>query len=135
MGNHVVAGLDQCGGTKHKRERGFTPEMSLTKHSSLCKCLASTEFGSTVAVCLPARFVTKSSTPTAASIDTISFFVASLTIGRVFATSTCGGGGKEEDGSGQLQEDADILYPLNWKSIVLVFNKYVCEMFFFGCKS
>ena len=47
-GNHVVAGWDQCGGTKHKREGGFTPVMSLTKLSSLCKCLALTKFGSTV---------------------------------------------------------------------------------------
>ena len=31
------------GGTNHKRERGFTPVMSVTKLSSLCKCLASTK--------------------------------------------------------------------------------------------
>ena len=31
--------------------------MSVTKLSSLCQCLASTIFGSTVAMCLPARFV------------------------------------------------------------------------------
>ena len=48
------------GGTKHKRERGFTPVMSVIKLSSHCKCLASTKFGSTVAMCLPARVVARS---------------------------------------------------------------------------
>ena len=36
------------GGTNQKREKGFTPVMSVTKLSSLCKFLAST-----VAMCLP----------------------------------------------------------------------------------
>ena len=54
------------------RERGFTPVTSVTKLSSLCKCLASTKFGSTVAMCLPARVVARSSTPTTASTYTIS---------------------------------------------------------------
>ena len=29
-----------------------------------------------------------------------------------------------------FRKRADILYPLKWKSIVLVFNKFVCKMFF-----
>ena len=52
------------GGTKHKRERGFTPVLSVTKLSSLCKCLASTKFGRTVAMCLSERVVARSSRPT-----------------------------------------------------------------------
>ena len=28
---------------------------------------------------------------------------------------------------------ADVLYPLKWKSIVLVFNKFACKMIFFFC--
>ena len=95
--------------------------MSLTKLSSLCKCLASTKFGSTVAICLPAKVVARNSTPTTASTDTIRLCVASLNTGSVIATSPCGarttieeiifnlsmwgGGGEEEDGSGQLQEE------------------------------
>ena len=62
-------------------------------------------------------FVCKGSTPTTASTDTISLCLASLTTGRVFATScgtrttieeiilNLGGGGEEEDGSGQFQEE------------------------------
>ena len=42
------------------RERGFTPVMSVTKVSSLFKCLASTKFCSIVAMCLPARVVARS---------------------------------------------------------------------------
>ena len=39
------------GGDKaQERERGFTPVLSVTKLSNLCKCLASTKFGSTVAM-------------------------------------------------------------------------------------
>jgi hypothetical protein len=113
--------------------------MSVAKLSSLCKCLASTEFGSTVAMCLPARVVARSSTPTTASTDTISWCVASLTTGRVVATSPCGARatieeiilylnmwGEEEEKRIILASSrtrADIIYPLKWKSIVLVFNK------------
>ena len=52
------------GGTKHKREKGVTSVMSVTKLSSLCKCLAITKFDSTVAMYLPAKAVARSSTPT-----------------------------------------------------------------------
>ena len=58
------------GDKAQERERGFTPVMSVTKLSSLCKCLASTKFGSTVTMCLPARVVARSST---ASTDTLLF--------------------------------------------------------------
>ena len=121
--------------------------MSVTKLSSLCKCLASTKFGSTVAMCLPARVVARSSTPTTASTDTISLCVASLTTGRVFATSPCGArttideinlnlnvrADKERKRTAlaSSRKRADILYPLKWKSIVLDFNKLVCVMFIF----
>ena len=77
--------------------------MYVTKLSSLCKCLAST-----VAMCLPAGFVVRSSTPTRASTDTISLCVVSLTKGRGgdHPQSECVGvGGEEEDGSGQVQEE------------------------------
>ena len=37
---------------KHKRERGFTTVMSVTKLSSLCQRLTGTKFGSTVAMCV-----------------------------------------------------------------------------------
>ena len=76
------------GDTAQERESGFTPIISLTKLSSLCKCLASTKFGSTVKMCLPARVVARSSTLTTSSTDTIGLCVASLTTGRVFPTSS-----------------------------------------------
>jgi hypothetical protein len=116
------------GGTTHKRERGFTPVMFVTKLLSLCKCLARTKVSSTVAVCLPARVVAKSSTPTTASTDTISLCMTSLTTGRVFAISPCGARttveeiilnlnvwGEEERKRIALassRKRADILYPL-----------------------
>ena len=68
------------GGGQSIRERGFTSIMSVTMFSSLCKCLASTMFGSTVAMCLSARVVARRSTPTAALRDTISLCLASLTV-------------------------------------------------------
>ena len=126
------------GGTQHKRERGCTLVMSVKKLSSLCKCLASTKFGSTLAMCLPARVVARSSTPTTASTDTISLCVASLTKGRVFATSLCGArttieeivlnlkAWREEERKSMV---LPILYPFKWKSILLVFNKLVCVIF------
>ena len=40
------------GDKTQERERRFTPVMSVTKLSSLCKCLVSTQLGSTVAMCL-----------------------------------------------------------------------------------
>ena len=101
--------------------------MSVTKLPSHCKCLASTKFGSTVAMCLPARVVARSSTPTTASTDTISLYVASLTTGRVLATSPSGargdhpkservrGGGEEKVGPGQFQEEGRHLLPSQMK--------------------
>ena len=50
-------------GGQSTRDRGFTPVMLVTKLSSLCNYLASTKFGSTVAMCLPARVVARSLTP------------------------------------------------------------------------
>ena len=114
--------MGSVGGDKaQEREGGFTPLMSVTKLSSLYKCLASTKFGSAVAMCLPAGVVARCSTPTTASTGTISLCVARLTTGRVFATSPCrartsieeiilnlnvwGLGGEVEDGSGQLEEE------------------------------
>ena len=73
-------------GGQSTRDIGFTPVMSVTKLSSLCNYLASTKFGITLAMCLPARVVI----PTTASTETISLCVASLAAGRVFATSPCG---------------------------------------------
>ena len=114
--------------------------MSMTKLSSLCKYLARTKFGSTVAMCLPARVVSRSST------DTISLCLASLTTGRVFATYPCGARitieeiilnlnvWREEESKRTVlassRKRADILYPPKWKSIVLFFNKFVCVFFF-----
>ena len=46
-GIHVVAEWDQCGGTKYKRERRFTPVISETRLLSLCQHLPSTKFVST----------------------------------------------------------------------------------------
>ena len=60
------------------------------KATSLCKCLASTTFDSTVSMCFPAKVVEKSSTLTTSSTDTINLCWANLTTGRVFATSPCG---------------------------------------------
>ena len=121
-----------------ERESGFT--------LCLCKCLASTKFGSSVAMCLPARVVAR--TPTTATTDTISLCVASLTTGRVFATSQCEARntieeiilnldvwGEEEKKKTVLvssRKRAKILYRLKWKSIVLVFNRFVCIISIFS---
>ena len=83
------------GDKAQKRERGFTPVMYVTMLSSLCKRLTSTYFGSTVAMCLSARVVTRSSRPTTASTNTRSLLASSLTTWRTFATSPCGAGGDE----------------------------------------
>ena len=56
----LLDGISVGGQSTRERERGFTPVMSVTKLSSLCKCLASTKFGSTVEMCLPARVVARS---------------------------------------------------------------------------
>ena len=132
-------------------EIGFTPVMSVTKLSSLCNCLGSTKFGSTVAMCLPAKVVARSSTQTTASTDTISLCVASLTAGRVFATSPCVARTtieeiilklnvwREEERNRAVLDSsrkrADILYPLRWKFIVLVVSKLVCVMYIFNILS
>ena len=121
--------------------------MAVTKLSSLCKCLARTKFGSTVAMCLPARIVARSSTQTTASTDAIGLCVASLTTGRVFATSLSGAWttiekiilnlnvwgeeGKNRTVQASSRKKADILYPLEWNYIVLLLNKFVCVMFFY----
>ena len=113
--------------------------MSVTKLSSLCKFLASTKFGSPVAMCLSARVVARVSTPTTASTDSISLCVASHTTGRVFATSLCGARTSIEEiilklnvwGEEQRKRTvlassrkrAYVLYPVKWKYIVLFFNK------------
>ena len=118
--------------------------MSVTKLSSLCKCLSSKTFGSTVAIFLPAKVVAISSTPKTASTDTIGLCVASLNTGRVFGTSPCGARttieeiilnlnvcGEEERKRTVLassRKRANILYTLKWKSFVFVFNKFVCVM-------
>ena len=132
-GIHVVAGWDQCGRTKHMREKGFTPVMSVTRLSSLCKRLTSTQFGSTVAMCLSARVVGRSSRPTTASTDTRSFLVECLTTGRVFATSLCRarGGEEEKDCSVQLQEEGRHPLPSQLEIYYLVFNKtHLCNVYF-----
>ena len=100
---------------EREREREGHPCNVCDKAVKFCKCLASTKYCSTMAMCLPAMVLARSSTPPTASTDTISLCMASLTTGRVFATSPCGGdhpqsehvvgGGEEEDGSGQLQEE------------------------------
>ena len=74
---------------RNKREKGFTNINSVTRLSSLCQPLTSTNFGSIVAMCLSATVVTRSSRPTTPSTDTRSLCVASLTTGRAFATSPC----------------------------------------------
>ena len=91
--------------------------MTVTRLSSLCKHLTSTQYVSTVAMCLSARVVARSSRPTSASTDTRIFLVASLT-GRAFATYPCGARGKEgkvwfwvqEEGRHPLPSPLDIYY-------------------------
>ena len=119
---------------------GFNPVMSGTKLSSLCKCLASTKFGSMVAMWLPARVVARSLTQTTASTKTMSLCVESLTAGRVFATSLCGARTTieeiifklnvwgEEAVFGQLQEEGRYPLPSQMKIYCVVFNKWVCKM-------
>ena len=112
-----------------------------------CQCLASTIFGSTVAMCLSARVVERSSTPRTASTETISLCLASLTTEKVFATSPCMARttiekiipylnvwGEEERKRTVLassRKRADILYSLKWKYVMLVFNIFVCVMSIF----
>ena len=82
--------------------------MSVTKFSSLCKCLASTKFGITVAMCVPVRVEIRSSTPTTASTDTIRLCGESLTTGQgppLRRSKRVAAGGEEEDGSGQVLEE------------------------------
>ena len=64
-------------GPSTKRERRFTPVMSLTRLLSLCPRQR-----------LSTRVVERNSIPTTASTEKISLCVASLTIGA-FATSPC----------------------------------------------
>ena len=52
-----------------------------------CDSLTRTNLGSTVAMCLSARVVARSSNKTTSSTDTRSLCVTSLTTGRAFATS------------------------------------------------
>ena len=46
----LLHGVSVGGQSTRERERGLAPVMSVTKPSSLCKCLASKKFGSTVPV-------------------------------------------------------------------------------------
>ena len=61
------------GNSERQRETGFTSVMSVTRISSLCQRITSTRFGSTLAMCVSARVVARSSTPTVAYTDTRSF--------------------------------------------------------------
>ena len=59
----IMSLLDRISvGGQSTKERGFTLVMSVTKLSCLCNFLASTQFGSTVTMCLPARVVARIST-------------------------------------------------------------------------
>ena len=86
--------------------------MSVTRLSSLCEHLNSTQFGNTVALCLSPRAVARISRLTT---GTISFLVASFTTGRAFATSPCGARGEEMIRTvlSSSKKRADILYHLN----------------------
>ena len=108
------------GDKAHKRERGFALVISVTMFSSLSKRLTSTQLGSTVTMCLFARVVTRSSRPTTASTDTRHFLVASLTTGRAFAPSPCGARREKRKRKilSSSRKGADILYHLNWKSLI-----------------
>ena len=96
------------------RERGLIPIMTVTRLSSLCERLTSTHFGSTVAMCFSARVVAKCSKPTTTSTDT-----RSLNTGA-FATSPCGARGEEKKSKALASswKRADLLYHLNWKSVI-----------------
>ena len=119
--------------------------MSVTKLSSLCKCLSSRKFGNTVAICLPAKVVAISSTPKN-SINRHNRLVCGKPqhrksfchvgqgppLRRSSSIWMCGG---EEERKRTIlassRKRVNILYPLQWKSIVLVFNKFVCVMSIF----
>ena len=88
-GIHVVDEWDRCGGEKAQNRDRVHPAMVVTRHSSLCQRLTSTNFGSTVAMCLSAKVVARSSRPTTSSTDKRSLCLASLTTGKAFATSPC----------------------------------------------
>ena len=136
------------GNKAQERERGFTPVLSVTKLSSLCKCLASTKFGSQVAMCLPARVVARSPTLTTASINRHNKPVCGKPHHRKsFATFPCGARTTIEDIILNLnlwgveerkrtvlagsRKRADILYPLKWKYIVFVLiNMFLLCLFY-----
>ena len=65
-----MKGFTQSGRTKHMRDKGFTHVMSVTRLSSLYKHLTSIQSGSTLAMCLSARVVARSSRTTTALTDT-----------------------------------------------------------------
>ena len=76
---YCVVGLQTSKGKLHVE----TNKYSAGWDQVFANALASTKFGSTVAMCFPARDVARCSTPTTASTDTISLCVASLTTGGV----------------------------------------------------
>ena len=86
-----------------------TPVMSVTRLSSPCKCLKSTQFCITVAMCLFTRVVARSSRPTTAPTDTRSFFFGSKPHHKksFYNLAMWGKGEREEKASStQLKEES-----------------------------
>ena len=85
----LLDGISVRGQSTRERERVHSCNVCDNAVKSL-QMPSQHRFGSTVASCLPARVMARSSTPTTPSTDTISLCVASLTTERVFVTSPCG---------------------------------------------
>ena len=89
---------------------------------------------SVVVRCLSARVVSRNARPTAASTGIQSLRVASLTTGKAFAKYPFGARTTIEEKRkrtvlARSWKRADLLYNLNWKSILLVFNNYFGVIF------
>ena len=66
----LLDGFSVEGQSTGERESGLTPVISVTRLSVLCQHITSKTFGRILAMCLSARVVARSSTPTTASTDT-----------------------------------------------------------------
>ena len=85
--------LEVGGSQKYKAQeikRGSAPVISVIRLSSLCQRLTSTRFGNPYTMCLTTRVLARYLRPAIASTDTRRLCMASLTAGRMLATSSCG---------------------------------------------
>ena len=113
------------GNSERQRETGFTSVMSVTRISSLCQRITSTRFGSTLAMCVSARLVARSSKPTVASTDTRSFSLwgKDQDWGDYPQSEHDGEEERKKTVLASFRKRTDILHQLHWKSMVLLFRE------------